>query len=265
MSSHLKRFFYTTLIWSYIFWCPVVLQSNDIISISFFDMFRDLLLILGFSGPIFGAVFTLKVESGDRSIGKHFRSFLNFNLGWKGYLYPVIILGSIIMLSWFIPELFGYQRLSINFTTIIAIPLQLISMMLIGGGQEEIGWRGYALPRLEKQLGIWKGNIVLGLIWSIWHLPLWFISGNNQVYMNFGVFALGAIGLSFFMSWHMKISKNKPFSAIFSHGLLNYLVLLIPNLILGSNKFQLHFLIQSILFLITGFFLLLNLNSRNKA
>ena len=42
---------------------------------------------------------------------------------------------------------------------------------------EEIGWRGYALPRLARDLGLAPASIVLGVIWACWHLPFFFIPG----------------------------------------------------------------------------------------
>ena len=57
-------------------------------------------------------------------------------------------------------------------------------MVFLGGGQEEIGWRGYILPFLENKFGRWLGSGILGLIWAFWHLPLWFIPGTNQTYGN---------------------------------------------------------------------------------
>ena len=44
---------------------------------------------------------------------------------------------------------------------------------------EEIGWRGYALPRLAARFGFARGSILLGLIWACWHLPLFFIPGTD--------------------------------------------------------------------------------------
>jgi membrane protease YdiL (CAAX protease family) len=80
----------------------------------------------------------------------------------------------------------------------------LIAMMLFGGGQEEFGWRGYALPKLEENLGYWKANILLGTIWAVWHLPLWFIPGTSQQLMHFVGFMMLTIGYSFLFSWFRK-------------------------------------------------------------
>jgi uncharacterized protein len=55
---------------------------------------------------------------------------------------------------------------------VFVFPVVWLFMVVLGGGQEEIGWRGYAMPLLESRYGLWTGNLVLGLVWSLWHVPL---------------------------------------------------------------------------------------------
>jgi CAAX protease family protein len=111
----------------------------------------------------------------------------------------------------------------------------ILLMIFLGGGQEEFGWRAYALPILEKKFGIWLANIILGIIHAFWHLPLWFINGTSQTYMNFGGFILLILGYSFILSWIRKISGNRPASGLYAHGLANAFIPLMPTVILQKK------------------------------
>jgi len=73
--------------------------------------------------------------------------------------------GAIVPQNWFVPA-FG--------------PGFLIFFLVYNGFGEEIGWRGLALPELQRQLGSLGGNIAVGVIWALWHLPLFWLRGSYQ-------------------------------------------------------------------------------------
>ena len=66
---------------------------------------------------------------------------------------------------------------------------------------EEIGWRGFALPRLAKQFGLGNASIILGVIWACWHLPFFFIPGSDNAGQSFPVYLLAVTGLSVALAW----------------------------------------------------------------
>jgi membrane protease YdiL (CAAX protease family) len=77
----------------------------------------------------------------------------------------------------------------------------LFFMMMLGGGLEESGWRGVALPGFQKRLKAPIAAILLGVIWAIWHLPLFLIEGVSQYGTNFWIFSIGVLGISLTLSW----------------------------------------------------------------
>jgi membrane protease YdiL (CAAX protease family) len=248
------RFFLITFLWSWIIWTPLILASFKIIPVP--DKLLSILTIpgimIGVFGPLVGALIALNKENGKGSSKKYLRSFLDFRLGWKAYLLPIFIFGGSTFIAWFTPELFGEERLPMLLPSLWLIIPYLPFMILLGGGQEEFGWRGYALPILENKFGIWLANIILGFIHASWHLPLWLIAGTSQTYMNFGGFILLMVGYSFIFSWIRKISRNKPFSGLYSHGLANTFIPFMPSLIMQKNVPQPHFWIWVILTLLIG-------------
>jgi membrane protease YdiL (CAAX protease family) len=231
------RFFIITFIWSWIIWAPLILASLRIIPVS--DKLLSTLTIpvimLGIFGPLVGALFASHSENGKGSSKKYLRSFLDFRLGWKAYIFPILIFGGSTFIAWSYPEFFGQERLPMLLPSVWTFFPYLIIMILLGGGQEEFGWRGYVLPILESKFGIWFANIILGIIWACWHIPLWFITGTSQTYMNFGGFILLIVGYSFILSWTREISGNKPFSSLYIHGLFNAFIPLMPPLIMQNN------------------------------
>jgi uncharacterized protein len=66
---------------------------------------------------------------------------------------------------------------------------------------EEIGWRGYALPRLANALGFTAASVVLGIIWALWHLPLFLIANTDSTAQPIVTFVLAVIPISVAMTW----------------------------------------------------------------
>ena len=248
------RFFIFTFLWSWIIWTPLILATFGIIPVS--DKLLSILsipvIIIGVFGPLAGALITLHKENGKGSAKKYLRSFIDFRLGWKAYVFPILIFGGSTFIAWFIPELFGEERLPMLLPSLWTFIPYLLIMILLGGGQEEFGWRSYALPILESKYGIWFANMILGIIHAFWHLPLWFITGTSQTYMNFGGFILLIVGYSYILSWIRKISGNRPFSGLYAHGLANAFIPLMPTLIMQKDLPQPHFWIWVVLTFIIG-------------
>jgi membrane protease YdiL (CAAX protease family) len=66
---------------------------------------------------------------------------------------------------------------------------------------EEVGWRGYALPRLAAHLGLGGASVLLGVIWAVWHLPLFFLPGTGSDGQSFPIYLLHVTALSVAMAW----------------------------------------------------------------
>ena len=66
---------------------------------------------------------------------------------------------------------------------------------------EEIGWRGYALPRLARRIGLAPASLVLGVIWALWHLPLFFVRWADTYGQSFPMYALQVTALSVAFAW----------------------------------------------------------------
>lgn len=261
------RFFVITFLWSWILWLPFVLGGSGIWDWdeSLRSNLSMLAIILGAFGPAIAAVFSIKSLEGKNAVKPFLKSFLSIRFGWKVWLIIPLALGLANFLAWYLPVLFGYEKLPMLLPSILVFPVYWLVMIFLGGGQEEIGWRGYIMPFLESKYDLWAGNTILGIVWALWHAPLWFIPDSFQTFMPFPAFLIGCIGQSFFLSWAVKASGNKPMSAFVAHGASNAFIPLFPSLILATSIFQVHFWILEFLYLFIGIATLLSLKKTNTS
>lgn len=99
--------------------------------------------------------------------------------------------------------------------------LSLMLFMLVLGPVEEIGWRGYALPLLQRRLApIWAG-VLLGTIWAVWHLPAFLLSGTPQSEWGFIPFFLGSVAASVVLTPLFNASGGSVLLAALFHFQMN--------------------------------------------
>jgi len=92
-------------------------------------------------------------------------------------------------------------------------------MCFLNGGLEETGWRCILQPQLEKKWGFIVSAFITGLVWFVWHLPLYFMPGSESR-MNIWMFLFVCIMLSFLFGAFRRISGSV-FLAITAHTISN--------------------------------------------
>jgi membrane protease YdiL (CAAX protease family) len=97
-----------------------------------------------------------------------------------------------------------------------------------GGLSEEVGWRGYALPRLQDRWNALVSSIVLGVIWAIWHLPLWFLAGSSQEGSSFWLFLANLVLMSVLYTWLFNNSRHSILVAVVFHAMTNTVAQMFP-------------------------------------
>ena len=140
---------------------------------------------LGFSGPALAAIIVTAVQVGSMGVKHLLAGVFKFRFDFRYYLFVLIIpplfftiaAGIAVLLGEPWPDLKLYGRLDDLFPGFGLLPTILAHFLIIGLG-EEIGWRGYALPRLQDQRPAWQASIILGVIWGLWHLPTFIFSGG---------------------------------------------------------------------------------------
>lgn len=228
MYSKISLYLVSTFLCSWILWGLVALGGY--LNISWLTYGSPIAMVLYVFGGLSPAICEIMLQK-RCCTSEEFKIFLKsiVNPKYSGWLYLYAIGGAIVIQS--IPVLFGYSILKQPFY----IGFILILPMIIGGGIEEIGWRGLLQPELERKMSQFIATLTVGIIWSLWHIPLWFISGTNQQRLNFLWFSINALTLSFFIGSVRYISGSILLS-ILSHATINafWEVMLATNKILPS-------------------------------
>ena len=196
-------------------WFAVSLfQTGDTIPQPLFPLF-----VFGGFGPVISA-FIVKRFMCDKS---DFKEFLRQTILVRVHIFWYLFVFIMPLILIFTPWLINFMITGKN-ELVITQPLNmivvLIPVMVIGGGFEEFGWRGFLLPELLKKYSIVVSTIFVSIIWAIWHVPLWFIVGVSQYGTSFIEFTITATALSILFTM-LYIKDKSIFMAILFHSMIN--------------------------------------------
>jgi hypothetical protein len=86
---------------------------------------------------------------------------------------------------------------------------------------EELGWRGFALPHLLDHFTPFTASLILGVIWGVWHMPSFFVSGMVQAGLSLPLFLLNAVLLSIFVTWVFQHTGGSALITVLIHYTVN--------------------------------------------
>lgn len=161
---------------------------------------RTALFVLGGFGP-FVAGFLLM-----HAAGQQLRPWLTtiFRVRIPAWYYIVALalpIGVMLVATVIHVVIFGGNLMFDELPAPIEYPLLLVIILLFGGGQEEPGWRGYLLPRLQESHSALTSALLIGVVWTGWHLPLFFLSGTTQSGLSLWLYLPNVVALSVILTW----------------------------------------------------------------
>jgi uncharacterized protein len=134
------------------------------------------------------------------------------------FLGPAALLGGTIALN----ALLGRPALDIGVPPPLGLVLMLTFMIAPGSALgEEIGWRGYALPRLQTRMSALGASLLLAPIWALWHLPLWLTGAPGRTPLVYAGFLVSAFGLSVLLTWVYNGTGGSLLLVVLMHATMN--------------------------------------------
>jgi membrane protease YdiL (CAAX protease family) len=124
---------------------------------------------------------------------------------WWAFALLFAIIPSVVALYLF--QLFGGPAVDWSRLKPLSSVVPMIIMLTIFAGLgEEFGWRGFTLPRLQARYNALLSSLIIGLVWGIWHIPLFFIEGTTQSKWQLAVGMIPAIMVYavFCMAWSIQ-------------------------------------------------------------
>jgi uncharacterized protein len=165
-------------------------------------------------GFILAALLMTAITLGRQAAFDLLKRFLIWRVHWKWYLaafllFPTIYTGAV----WLATALAGSPP---DFSTVMAyqifgsaanLPLLVLPFFLFDAitNGEEMGWRGYVLPRLQARTNALTASLILGLIWGFWHLPKFLASGSAG---SFGLYMVKMTAESVLYTWLYNRTKG---------------------------------------------------------
>ncbi len=213
----LTSFFLVTYCWSWTFWLviPRIVQHSSLSGVT--EALGVPLIIAGAFGPSIGALVTRWLTEGDLRICRVWTGWgallVGLALGLAGFFVVTVVVPALSLvkvplsgLNW--SALLHWSTYAVNYSTFLGGPVN-----------EEPGWRGFALPRLQSRFGPYWATLILASLWAAWHLPMFQLQGWSSA--NPWQFLLILIGVSFLLTAAANHSRFNVLVAIVLHAFFN--------------------------------------------
>ena len=242
----------------FVFWGPLAffkIEAANLIGGTTGPIWALVLYILGGFVPSIAGIFLTASFEGKSGIKNLFRSSIHVKIGLKTCLLILLVVlyysGSLILLYTGLGSKFNYSQFWIQLPTILPL-------IFLGPLSEEYGWRGFALKRLLKNLNPIFASLIVGFVWSFWHLPLFYILGTSQhnFHIPFISFLISVTSSSFVYTYIYLKSKESLFAAILLHWIWTYAMQVIGSSVVRTTLYNWLECVPSVLMGIVFIFLL---------
>ena len=188
----------------------------------------DPLIALGGFGPAASAFLVLAITSGKLGVLRLLRSIVHWRVGVRWYLVAFLGLPVLNLLAFLVVPgtLADFVAPSGRFPRLYLSEMAMSLTIGVAPFWEEVGWRGFALTRIQRLHGPVVGTLILGALWGVWHLPFFFgplaRTGPDATLVSASIalveFSVGLTGLSIVMTWVLNNCRGSTLLAILLHA-----------------------------------------------
>ena len=210
-------FFALTYAISWGLWLPLVAGLDGPL--------RPVLFTAGVFGPALAGALTTRLMG--RSVRAWLRDVARWRVGARWWAVALLLPVALTLAASAAYGAVGPVDWGLLPGRLLAYVPALAAACVLGGGQEEFGWRGFALPHLERRWGPVRGPLVLGLVWAVWHLPGVAATGALRHGLDaasflpvLGLTVLSVVGYAFLLTWVMN-RTGSVLVAVLLHGGFN--------------------------------------------
>jgi CAAX protease family protein len=224
-------FFVVVFCWTWAFW---ILAA--VLRISVQTTLGEILLVLGLMGPTLGGIgFAYLTQDKEYWREYWLRIFDPNRIGARWYLVIVLFVPALLATAVLLDVASAGNdvllQISKKVASFLSAPTTIAPFLFLtfiqGPLPEELGWRGYALDQLQIRRNALVSSLILGAIWALWHLPLFFIKDlyyfDHGIWsLEFWMFMVGGIPTSVIYTWIFNNTHHSTLGAILFHFMSNF-------------------------------------------
>jgi membrane protease YdiL (CAAX protease family) len=190
---------------------------------------QAIFLIGVFTPGILAVAFTLRVE-GEAGVRAILGRIAKWNVSWRFYAFAIAFMPFLKLVAAALHRALTGSWPRFGDTPIVLMLAALLVSTWVQAG-EEIGWRGYALPRMSRRLGLGAASVLLGLIWASWHLPLFFYPNSDMRGQSFALYFAQVMAISVVIGWLYWRTGRSLLVVMLFHAAVNNLKDIVPSAI----------------------------------
>lgn len=218
----LVSFFVIAFALAWVIEVPLALSANGVLP-KLPEPIAGLVIAAATFAPAASAFIMTGLIDGKPGVARLLRRLVLWRVGIQWYLYVLVGVPVIVLLGALVVPGVAASFQPLIGPMLAAYPLAFLMTFLLGGPLgEEPGWRGFALPHLQGRFGPLLGSVILGLMWALWHFPL-FWSGvwTAPTLANMVMFTVMITGLTIIMTWVFNHAKTSVLLTMLMHASFN--------------------------------------------